>query len=465
MDRRSANLGAGWRVRVASPIDATLWRLFSSRELRIGCIAMVALECPFCGHANPGGAKFCNACGSHLLLKVCNHCQAVNDQSVKHCYECGAEFLVPSTSPEDAARAACARLQELLRSNPPPLAAANDTAASAAPAEVGVAPEPAAIAESPVPRRAEILRRKARRSARNTALLTAALMSLIAVSAYFVFQHPLEFTELLGASNGRSSAPGALDASATPARSIPGRNGMATRVEQATTTDTPAASGIAHPGSASRTGPSTAAAPPPPPASDHKDAAAPPMAAKRPEAMRAALEAVAPASSAPGLAPTVASPSVKSLPGQIALPADSRASNCTEAIAAAGLCSPSSGDGAQTPGRSRAAAISTSPPRVSTSDKATSRQPSAAQAKGVERQAEANVATKPRDETARAAASQIGTVTSTASRPATAARAPAQSPPASGRENVPRASPIAGPCTEALAAAGLCSPTSTEGSK
>jgi len=47
-------------------------------------------NCPFCGHDNPRGARFCNECGSPLHLAPCAHCDAVNDVELPACYSCGA---------------------------------------------------------------------------------------------------------------------------------------------------------------------------------------------------------------------------------------------------------------------------------------------------------------------------------------------------------------------------------------
>ena len=59
-------------------------------------------QCPFCNHASPAGAKYCNNCGSPLHLKPCNQCEAINDQVASDCYSCGTEFPVLSTVPEAA---------------------------------------------------------------------------------------------------------------------------------------------------------------------------------------------------------------------------------------------------------------------------------------------------------------------------------------------------------------------------
>jgi Double zinc ribbon len=36
-------------------------------------------QCPYCDHVSPANSKFCNECGAALHLKPCPHCGAVND--------------------------------------------------------------------------------------------------------------------------------------------------------------------------------------------------------------------------------------------------------------------------------------------------------------------------------------------------------------------------------------------------
>ena len=63
---------------------------------------MLPLQCPFCAHTNPSGAKFCNECGAPLHLRPCNQCEAINDQVEKNCYKCGMTLAMPCTAPEAA---------------------------------------------------------------------------------------------------------------------------------------------------------------------------------------------------------------------------------------------------------------------------------------------------------------------------------------------------------------------------
>jgi hypothetical protein len=56
---------------------------------------MPPLDCPFCSHENPAGAKFCNECGSPLHLAPCGDCGAVNNLTDTHCWRCGGLVLPP----------------------------------------------------------------------------------------------------------------------------------------------------------------------------------------------------------------------------------------------------------------------------------------------------------------------------------------------------------------------------------
>lgn len=60
---------------------------------------MAPLDCRFCDHENPAGAKFCNECGSPLHLAPCKDCGAVNNLTDPHCWRCGGLLLPPSPRP------------------------------------------------------------------------------------------------------------------------------------------------------------------------------------------------------------------------------------------------------------------------------------------------------------------------------------------------------------------------------
>ena len=209
---------------------------------------MLPTQCPFCNHANPAGAKYCNDCGSPLHLKPCNHCEAINDQVASNCYRCGTEFPVLSSASEAASVSP----------------ALNTTAASATPSDMGFerghAPLPESVAEShDVPLRrpgnetagardhtVEVVAREARSlgggvaslfaaqratevvplrdlvaAARRRPLprlalavvLPAALLTAVGVSAYYVYHHQVQLSGSLSAGPPDPAAPTGVTAS------------------------------------------------------------------------------------------------------------------------------------------------------------------------------------------------------------------------------------------------------------
>jgi hypothetical protein len=98
---------------------------------------MFATQCQFCRHDNVPGARFCADCGSPLHLKPCPKCGKVDDVAATACYACGTEFPPIATAPVAAAQPA----------TPQP-----DTAgpASRPPASVAAAAQPAPAARKPV---------------------------------------------------------------------------------------------------------------------------------------------------------------------------------------------------------------------------------------------------------------------------------------------------------------------------
>jgi hypothetical protein len=204
-------------------------------------------QCPFCNHANPAGAKYCNDCGSPLHLKPCNHCEAINDEVASNCYKCGAEFPVLSTAPAASA-----------------LPALNTTAASATLSDMGFerrhAPLPESVAESyDVPLRqpgsetvgtrdhtVDIVAREPRSLSGDVAslfaaqrateivplhdlgaaarrrplprlalavVLPAALLTAVGVSAYYVYRHQEQLSGSLSAGPPDPAVPTAVTAS------------------------------------------------------------------------------------------------------------------------------------------------------------------------------------------------------------------------------------------------------------
>ena len=61
---------------------------------------MPPVSCAFCNHENPGGAKYCNDCGSPLHLMICK-CGAVNNLTDAHCHRCGAAVSDPRAPAQD----------------------------------------------------------------------------------------------------------------------------------------------------------------------------------------------------------------------------------------------------------------------------------------------------------------------------------------------------------------------------
>jgi ribosomal protein L40E len=56
------------------------------------------LQCLFCNHLNPGGASFCNDCGSQMHLQPCDRCGAINKRTAKSCHKCDSSFTLPGAS-------------------------------------------------------------------------------------------------------------------------------------------------------------------------------------------------------------------------------------------------------------------------------------------------------------------------------------------------------------------------------
>ena len=80
---------------------------------------MTSSTCCFCTHLNPARAKFCNECASPMHLKPCRLCDAVNARDAQACYRCEAALPeAPGTaesSPERIVAEADETLAELKR--------------------------------------------------------------------------------------------------------------------------------------------------------------------------------------------------------------------------------------------------------------------------------------------------------------------------------------------------------------
>lgn len=62
------------------------------------------LQCLFCNHLNPGGASFCNDCGSQTHLQPCDRCGAINKRTAKSCHKCESSFTLPGAVGQEAER-------------------------------------------------------------------------------------------------------------------------------------------------------------------------------------------------------------------------------------------------------------------------------------------------------------------------------------------------------------------------
>lgn len=186
-------------------------------------------QCPFCDHANPFGAKFCNDCGSPLHLKPCNHCEAVNDQVAKNCYKCGTEFPVLSPAPN------AATASPVLDTTAP------SATLSGIGSERGHAPLPEPVADyvmtpprsvdsgrtfvfSAAKRAADLIPLHdfgagiGRRSPLRQALavvLPVALFSTVGVAAYYVYRHQVQLSGTLSSAQPDLAAPAGVTASPT----------------------------------------------------------------------------------------------------------------------------------------------------------------------------------------------------------------------------------------------------------
>ena len=56
------------------------------------------MRCPRCEAANPGGARFCEDCGTRLV-QTCPHCRAEVSPGKSFCWSCGGQIADPATDP------------------------------------------------------------------------------------------------------------------------------------------------------------------------------------------------------------------------------------------------------------------------------------------------------------------------------------------------------------------------------
>ncbi len=148
------------------------------------------VQCLFCNHLNPAGARFCNDCGSQLHLQPCDRCGATNKRTAKTCYKCGAGFTLPGAS----------GLAPELEPEPPVL----DHQPAAPPRnEVSIAREPTPFPESVAPPVNDTVSFRhwataigSRRAVRIAAV--AILLLAIVMSGEYYSEQSAEFTKTQG---------------------------------------------------------------------------------------------------------------------------------------------------------------------------------------------------------------------------------------------------------------------------
>jgi hypothetical protein len=145
-------------------------------------------QCLFCDHVNPAAAKFCNECGEPLHLKPCKQCEAINDRAARTCYQCGIADPALDSAPEAAATT--------------PLIEP---------------PEAMAEVEAAIPDIAADERPKVRVAA---ALPPLVLLGALAVSAYYVYSHPAQLREWLGAARATAAGNSGDASMPAPARTV-----------------------------------------------------------------------------------------------------------------------------------------------------------------------------------------------------------------------------------------------------
>lgn len=242
-------------------------------------LSALPLECPFCDHANldGAGARYCNACGSRLLLKLCAECQAVTDQAIDTCHRCGAHSPVPSPTPEAAARAALVRLQQLLGSVPTtshekrgPVAAATTSGhttermprpswrinrSEEPSSSIALQTVPPALLASVVESDGESRRQSIR--PKTVAIVSTVLLFAIGGSVYYVYRVPMRVTEPLNATRPNPSSPADSNLVGTPTRPDAQTNFITTTSESPTRTDAVGVGGVDAPGSSMKARQST----------------------------------------------------------------------------------------------------------------------------------------------------------------------------------------------------------------
>lgn len=144
------------------------------------------VQCLFCNHLNPAGARFCNDCGSQLHLQPCDRCGASNKRAARNCYKCGAGFTLPGAPGLNAAPAIL-----------------DNQLVEQVPQAVSLAKEPTPQPESVTPQGDDTVASRrwatAIRSRRSLRMAAAALLLVaIVMSGEYYSEQSAEFTKTQG---------------------------------------------------------------------------------------------------------------------------------------------------------------------------------------------------------------------------------------------------------------------------
>jgi Double zinc ribbon len=109
---------------------------------------MFRSECPICEHVNPAESRFCNACGAPLHLAPCPRCGTINGLGAQDCYKCGAalmgrsaDVLAAGSSVADLIGGSDSVAPAATRESEPVAHRSSETATSARHAETDANPE------------------------------------------------------------------------------------------------------------------------------------------------------------------------------------------------------------------------------------------------------------------------------------------------------------------------------------
>jgi len=102
--------------------------------------------CPVCEHRNPRGSRFCNECGSPLQLRFCPACHAAEDVMSLECRSCGEKLplVVIADTPPTPAQVLAASTESIWKTEAPqPALFAADDGGVLVTVHGGAAPAPA----------------------------------------------------------------------------------------------------------------------------------------------------------------------------------------------------------------------------------------------------------------------------------------------------------------------------------